>query len=151
MPHNHVALVQVIQLVGRKHQAITYDILQCHMSIKPSQITSHLDVCSTACLADNKENIKVPHCWPIVKEIIWWLVDHQITSHREITPTGLCGPRFHAPLHIFPPPPGPAGGPSRNTGKGALVGGIWCNFANIGPRNSIQLLIPHAMWWECQF
>ena len=33
--------------------------------------------------------------------------------HREITPTAISGPRFHAPLHIFPPPPGPAGGPSR--------------------------------------
>ena len=33
-------------------------------------------------------------------------------SHREITPTAISGPRFHAPLHIFPPPPGPAGGPS---------------------------------------
>ena len=33
--------------------------------------------------------------------------------HREITPTAIAGPRFHAPLHIFPPPPDPAGGPSR--------------------------------------
>ena len=38
--------------------------------------------------------------------------------HREITPTGLSGPRFHAPLHIFSPPPGPAGVPSRTTGWG---------------------------------
>ena len=30
-------------------------------------------------------------------------------NHREITPTELCRPRFHAPLHISPPPPGPAG------------------------------------------
>ena len=46
------------------------------------------------------------------------------TFHREITPSGLYRPRFHAPLHIFPPPPGPAGGPSPTRGKRALVGGI---------------------------
>ena len=42
-------------------------------------------------------------------------VDDFIT-HREITPTELSGPRFHAPLHNFTPPPGPAGGLSRTTG-----------------------------------
>ena len=36
-------------------------------------------------------------------------------------------------------------------GEGALAGGIWCNFANIGPRNSIQLLIWYAMCWKCQY
>ena len=44
-------------------------------------------------------------------------------SHREITPTGLSVPRFHAPLHIFSPPPGPAGGPSRATWGGGGGGG----------------------------
>ena len=34
-------------------------------------------------------------------------------------------------------------------GEGVLTGGIWCNFANIGPRNSIQLLIRYAMCWKC--
>ena len=37
---------------------------------------------------------------------------------------GLSGPRFHAPLHIFPPPPGSVGGLPRTTGGGALVGSI---------------------------
>ena len=37
-------------------------------------------------------------------------------SHREITPTGLSGPRFHVPLHNFTPTPGPAGGPVCTTG-----------------------------------
>ena len=37
-----------------------------------------------------------------------------LADHREITMTGLCAPRFHAPLHIFPPPP--AGSPSHCTG-----------------------------------
>ena len=32
--------------------------------------------------------------------------------HREIIPTGLSEPRFHAPLHNFTPTPGPAGGGS---------------------------------------
>ena len=32
--------------------------------------------------------------------------------HREITPTGISEPRFHAPLHNFTPTPGPAGGGS---------------------------------------
>ena len=35
--------------------------------------------------------------------------------------------------------------------EGVLIGGISCNFADIGPRNSIQLLIRYAMCWECQF
>ena len=41
-------------------------------------------------------------------------------QHREITPTAISGPRFHAPLHIFPPPP------VRRApeGEGALAGGI---------------------------
>ena len=39
-------------------------------------------------------------------------------KHREITPRGLSRPCFHASLHIFPPPPGPAGSPSRTTGGG---------------------------------
>ena len=30
----------------------------------------------------------------------WHAIIH---PHREITPTGLCGPRFHVPLQIFPP------------------------------------------------
>ena len=44
--------------------------------------------------------------------------------HREITPTGLSGPRFHAPLHIFHPPPDPAGVRREPQGKGVLIGGI---------------------------
>ena len=39
--------------------------------------------------------------------------------HREITPTAISGPRFHAPLHISPPLPGPAGGPSRTWRRGS--------------------------------
>ena len=48
-----------------------------------------------------------------------WGISHKVTlkwMHREIIPTGLSGLRFHAPLHIFPPPPGPAGSPSHTTG-----------------------------------
>ena len=63
----------------------------------------------------------------------------------------ISGPRFHAPVHIFSPPPGPAGVRRAPEGEGALAGGIWCNFANIGPRNSIQLLIRYAMCWKCQY
>ena len=36
-----------------------------------------------------------------------------VKTHREIILTAISGPSFHVPLHIFPPPPGPAGGPSR--------------------------------------
>ena len=38
---------------------------------------------------------------------------YKMACHREITPTAISEPRFHAPLHIFPPPPGPAGGVRR--------------------------------------
>ena len=47
---------------------------------------------------------------------LWDLWEGSI--HREMTPTSLSGPRFHASLHIFPPPPGPAGSPSRTPGGG---------------------------------
>ena len=46
------------------------------------------------------------------------IVGTEMAEHREITPTGLCGPRFHAPLHIFPLPPGPAGSVAHHRGKG---------------------------------
>ena len=44
---------------------------------------------------------------------LWLFIISCYSLHWEITPTAISGPRFHAPLHIFPPPPGPAGGPSR--------------------------------------
>ena len=62
---------------------------------------------------------------------------------------------LHAfPVHITPHPPPPptpthplAQHGVRRTpdGEGALAGGILCYFANIGLRNSIQLLIRYAM------
>ena len=72
-------------------------------------------------------------------------------EHREITPTGLCAPRFHAPLHIFPHLQAQQGVRLAAQGAGALVVGIQYNFANIGPRNSIELLIRYAVCWDCQF
>ena len=39
--------------------------------------------------------------------------DQYTAQHKETTRTAISGPRFHAPLHISPPPPGPAGGPPR--------------------------------------
>ena len=52
------------------------------------------------------------------------ITDIQSRSHREITPTAISGPRFHVPLHIFPPHPGPAGVRRAPEGEGALAGGI---------------------------
>ena len=51
-----------------------------------------------------------------------WLFKMHV--HREITLTAISGPRFHAPLHIFPPPPGPAGVRRTPEGVGVLAGGI---------------------------
>ena len=34
------------------------------------------------------------------------ILAHHCALHTEITPAGLSGQRFHAPLHIFPPTPG---------------------------------------------
>ena len=48
-----------------------------------------------------------------LEHILDFNIREMVNIHREITPTGISGPPFHAPLHIFPPPPGPAGGPSR--------------------------------------
>ena len=79
------------------------------------------------------------HCWGVAGN--WIPVSIFLALHREITRTGLSGPQFHAALHNFTPPPGPAAGPSA---AGALVGGIWCNFVNIGPRNTIQLSIRYV-------
>ena len=74
------------------------------------------------------------------------------TTHREITPTAISGPRFHAPQHIPPPPTHThthllALHGVRHTpdGEGALAGGTLCYFANIGPRNSIQVLIRYVL------
>ena len=46
-------------------------LLQHHLNIMTSQITSNLPVCS----GTNKENIKAPHYWPFVRRIQWWLLD----------------------------------------------------------------------------
>ena len=50
------------------------------------------------------------HCWGVAGN--WIPVSVFLALHKEITRTGLSGPQFHAPLHNFTPPPGPAAGPS---------------------------------------
>ena len=63
------------------------------------------------------------------------------TTHREITPTAISGPRFHAPLHI-PPPSWPSmGSVAHLTGRERSLA-AW---------NFIQLLIRYAMCWKCQY
>ena len=44
--------------------------------------------------------------------------------HREITPTAISGPRFHAPLHISPHFLAQQGVRRAPEGEGALAGGI---------------------------
>ena len=51
------------------------------------------------------QNFALPGCLPYIF--------FSIAIHRKIIPMAISGPRFHAPLHISPPPPGPAGGPLR--------------------------------------
>ena len=46
------------------------------------------------------------------------------TLQREITPTTFSGPRFHAPLHIFPHLLAQQGVRRAPEEEGALVGGI---------------------------
>ena len=49
-------------------------------NITAFQITGNLTVCSTACSANNKENVKAPCYWSIVRGIHWSLVD---SPHKE--------------------------------------------------------------------
>ena len=51
------------------------------------------------------------------------LDDQKITMHREITPTAISEPRFHAPLHISPHPLAQQVRRAPE-GEGALAGGI---------------------------
>ena len=96
---------------------------------------------------------------------------HQATSHylsqcwpRSMSPNGVTKPQWlnllkrrfsdHAfmPHCTFSPHLLAQQGVRRAPeGEGALAGGILCSFANIGPRNSILLLIRYAMCWKCQY
>ena len=77
--------------------------------------------------------------WPHLANESHW-------NHREITRTGLSGPRFHAPLHIFPPPP------VRRTSQrdGRSLAAFNVTMLIMVLKNSIQLLIRYAMCWEWQ-
>ena len=64
-----------VQWCGTRHLgSCTYDQIT-HISATMPQITSHLNVCATACSANNKENAINPHHWPFMKEIYMWQVD----------------------------------------------------------------------------
>ena len=58
------------------------------MGLMASQITSFMIVYLTVIQAQIKENIKVPHHWPLCRRIHWWLVNspHKWPVTRKMFP-----------------------------------------------------------------